>query len=242
RDGKWQFLIANVATIPQYRRQGIARKLTQTALKYIREHNGTTAWLQVREENSDARDLYSSLGFQEIASRTTYRASKKTFNNQPPDSNIFLTNRRSSDWPSQKAWLQATYPPEIAWHLPFDTRNLEPGIWHSLMQFVQDEPVYHWSARRGERLLGVASLEINRGNTDNLWLAFPVNLEENALFALLTRVRAESLGNRPIAVNFPSGIAERCFHLAGFEKHLTLVWMNQPMHQGQTTQNSDKLA
>lgn len=241
RENHWHYLIANVATNPSYRRQGIARKLTQSALQYIHEHNGNTAWLQVREDNSGAYDLYTSLGFHEIARRTTYRAIPRNYKSTPAGSNIYLTRRRSGDWPIQKSWLQATYPPEIAWHLPFQIRTFEPGLWNSLLQFVQDEPVYQWSARRGERLLGVASLENNRGNADNLWLALPQNLEEDALFALLTQARVEGSNTRTISVNFPSGVAERCFQSAGYEKHLTLIWMNQSMNQGQYKVFTDKL-
>lgn len=231
REGGWQYLIANVATNPSYRRQGIARRLTEAALEWIHEHGGKFAWLQVREENQGAYDLYASLGFHEVARRTTYRAAPRNYKSLPAGSNIYLTRRRSTDWPSQKAWLLATYPSNIAWHLPFRINDFQPGFWNNLVQFVNDETVYQWSARRGDRLLGVASLETNKGTADSLWLAFPSNLEEDALFALLTHARLEGSGNRSITVNFPAGVAERCFQSAGYEKHMTLIWMNQPTGQ-----------
>jgi ribosomal protein S18 acetylase RimI-like enzyme len=240
RSGKWHFLIANVATNPLYRRRGIARELTQTALQYIREHNGIMTWLQVRDDNPAARKLYESLGFVEIAKRTTYRTPQKPVAIPAPSSSVYLTSRRKSDWPSQAGWLTDTYPPEIAWHLPLDIHKLEPGFFRSLMRLVNDETILHWSARRNERLLGTASLEITRGSADTLWLAFPAIPEEDALFSLLTRIRSEANGTRPITVNFPSGVAEKCFRLAGFEKHLTLVWMNNPMDQGQSVLVSEK--
>lgn len=234
RGGKWHFLIANVATNPLYRRRGIARQLTHKALQYIREHNGTITWLQVREDNPSARQLYKNLGFVEIAHRATYRTPSKHTSIPSPSTSLYLTTRRKSDWQSQAAWLRETYPPEIAWHLPLDFHKLEPGFWRGLVRLINDETVLHWCARRNERLLGVASLEVSRGSTDTLWLAFPVIPEEDALFSLLTRVRAETNGTRPITVNFPASVAEKCFRLAGFEKYLTLVWMNNPMNQGQS--------
>jgi ribosomal protein S18 acetylase RimI-like enzyme len=240
RSGKWHFLIANVATNPLYRRRGIARELTRTALQYIREHNGFITWLQVREDNPTARKLYEELGFVEIAHRTTYRTPSKPTAIPAASSSVYMTARRKSDWPTQSSWLKETYPPEIAWHLPLDIRKLQPGLWQSLMRLLNDEIMVHWCARRDERLLGIASLEKGRGNTDTLWLAFPAIPEEDALFSLLTRVRTEVNGTRAITVNFPAGVAEKCFRLAGFEKHLTLVWMNNPMSQGQTVLVSEK--
>jgi ribosomal protein S18 acetylase RimI-like enzyme len=240
RGGKWHFLIANVATNPTYRRRGIARHLTQAALQYIREHNGIVTWLQVREDNPSARKLYEDLGFVQVALRTTYRTPTKPTAIPAPSTSVYLTGRKRSDWQSQAAWLKETYPPEIAWHLPLDVQKLAPGFWRSLARLLGDETIMHWCVRRNERLLGVASLEIGRGNTDTLWLAFPAVPEEDALFSLLTRIRTEAPGSRTITVNFPSGIAEKCFRLAGFEKYLTLVWMNNPMNQGQSVLISEK--
>ncbi|MEI8132182.1 MAG: N-acetyltransferase [Leptolinea sp.] len=234
RAGKWHFLIANVATNPLFRRRGIAREMTRCALQYIHEHNGVTTWLQVRDDNPAASQLYESLGFVEIARRTTYRTSVKPAAIPAPSSSVYLTSRRNSDWPSQAAWLKETYPPEIAWHIPLNIHKLEPGFWRSLMRLLGDETVLHWCARRKERLLGTASLETGSGSTDTLWLAFPTIPEEDALFSLLTRVRSEAIAPRAIIVNFPCGVAEKCFRLAGFEKHMTLVWMNNPMNQGQS--------
>jgi ribosomal protein S18 acetylase RimI-like enzyme len=235
RGGKWHFLIANVATNPMYRLRGIAREMTQAALKYIREHNGVVTWLQVREDNPAARHLYETLGFKEIAHRTTYRSPVKAEVIPPASDTVILTSRRKSDWPIQNAWLKSIYPPEIAWHLPLDLHRLEPGFLRGLLRILNDETVNHWCVRRGDRLLGTASLETGRGNCDTLWLGVPAIPEEDALFTLLTRVRAETNGRRAVTVNFPSGVAEKCFRLAGFEKHLTLVWMNNHMNQGQKT-------
>ena len=51
RRGHVVYLIANVAVHPDYRRRGIARQLTQTALDYLRQRGVSSAWLQVRDDN-----------------------------------------------------------------------------------------------------------------------------------------------------------------------------------------------
>jgi ribosomal protein S18 acetylase RimI-like enzyme len=64
-DNGW--VIANVGVLPEYRRQGIARRLMQAALEWVEQRNGF-ATLQVDADNDAARALYESLGF------TTQRA------------------------------------------------------------------------------------------------------------------------------------------------------------------------
>jgi GNAT superfamily N-acetyltransferase len=53
--------ILNVYTDPQYRRQGLARRLTETAIEWCGTHGIATAILHASEEG---RDLYRSLGFE----------------------------------------------------------------------------------------------------------------------------------------------------------------------------------
>lgn len=60
--------VTNVATLPEYRRQGIARALLCEALKNEMEF----LTLEVRESNAAAINLYSSLGFTEVGKRPKF--------------------------------------------------------------------------------------------------------------------------------------------------------------------------
>lgn len=53
--------ILNVYTHPDFRRQGLARRLTQTAVNWCREHGVRTVILHASDEG---RDLYRALGFE----------------------------------------------------------------------------------------------------------------------------------------------------------------------------------
>jgi GNAT superfamily N-acetyltransferase len=53
--------ILNVYTDPGYRRQGLARRLTETAIDWCRAHGIATVILHASDQG---RDLYRSLGFQ----------------------------------------------------------------------------------------------------------------------------------------------------------------------------------
>jgi ribosomal protein S18 acetylase RimI-like enzyme len=55
-----------VATTAMHRRQGHARRLVLSALKWAWQQGATQAWLQVEADNLAALALYESIGFREI--------------------------------------------------------------------------------------------------------------------------------------------------------------------------------
>lgn len=60
--------ILNLAVDPAYRRRGVASTLLRSVLRAP----STRFYLEVRESNSPARQLYEKLGFIEVARRTGY--------------------------------------------------------------------------------------------------------------------------------------------------------------------------
>jgi len=52
--------IFNLFTVPEFRRQGIAKRIVQTILKWIKEAGITIVTLHA---TNDAKNLYESLGF-----------------------------------------------------------------------------------------------------------------------------------------------------------------------------------
>lgn len=68
RVGDQEREILNVAVHPDFRRLGIASELLQTE---IRDHTGVH-FLEVRESNAAARQLYTRLGFQVVGTRPQY--------------------------------------------------------------------------------------------------------------------------------------------------------------------------
>jgi len=68
------YLVANIAVHTDFRRRGIARALTEQAMKHAHEKKADAIWLHVRDDNLGAVDLYTRLGFAERARRTTWQA------------------------------------------------------------------------------------------------------------------------------------------------------------------------
>src|SRR5512147_608089 len=102
--GKRVFLIANVATHPDYRRRGIGRALTECVMKQARNKRASAIWLHVRDDNPGAIKLYEELGFREVARRTTWTAAPDSFYPKP-ESDIQIVARHSHFWSRQQEWL-----------------------------------------------------------------------------------------------------------------------------------------
>ena len=64
--------VATLAVHPDFRRQGIARRLLETLLTAAREAGARLATLEVRAGNLPAQALYRRYGFQEVGRRPKY--------------------------------------------------------------------------------------------------------------------------------------------------------------------------
>mgnify|MGYP001074515160 CR=1 FL=1 len=72
-------LIANVAVHPEYRRRGIARQLTTTALDYLKRQGKPATWLHVRSDNPNAIHLYETLVFVTLQSSFSHELPRSVF-------------------------------------------------------------------------------------------------------------------------------------------------------------------
>ena len=64
--------IATIATHPDYRRQGIGRKLLSYALSRALEEGAQSSFLEVRESNLAAQEMYRQFGYQATGRRKRY--------------------------------------------------------------------------------------------------------------------------------------------------------------------------
>ncbi len=78
--------IFRVATLPNYRRSGIARLVLREFLSLATSRSCTDFFIEVRESNSPARALYSSFGFCEVGVRKNYYS-------QPKENAVLLSGR-----------------------------------------------------------------------------------------------------------------------------------------------------
>lgn len=64
--------IATIATHPDYRRKGIGKQLLSHALRHLMDEGARSSFLEVRESNYAAQDLYRKFGYEETGRRRRY--------------------------------------------------------------------------------------------------------------------------------------------------------------------------
>ncbi len=228
------YLIANVAVHPDFRRKGIASRMTSVALEHARQRGAQSVWLHVRQENEGAVRLYRLAGFVEQARRSTWHL-------EPPGSGeavapgilpgvahpeVRVQERRSPDWRYQRQWLVDRYPKTLSWHLSLKLNALRPDLWGFFHRFMNDLQVRQWSAYRGKQLVGVLAWQAMPSYADSLWLAAPSQSEDLAARCLLEHIRRHMVQRRPLALDYPAGRATQAIQDAGFHLHQTLIWMS----------------
>jgi ribosomal protein S18 acetylase RimI-like enzyme len=223
--GKRIYLIANVATHPDYRRRGIGRALTERVMKQARDKRAASIWLHVRDDNPGAIELYQELGFQEITRRTTWQASPE-HRLISHDTTIKIVPRHPRFWPLQQEWLQRLYPGELSWYQSWNIHSLRPGIWNWIYLLFIDFNVKQWAAVRNDELLATLTWMPQGGRSESLFAGTGSSqVSGEALAALLIHARRMITYPPYLTLDYPAGEMVEAIQSAGFHPRRTLLWM-----------------
>lgn len=227
KEGHYHNLIANVAVLPEFRRRGIAEKLTRTALRYSQQNGNLPVWLQVRDDNQAAETLYRKLGFTERTRRATWHFHSD--HAHPPLETLpeGMSIRPSwwKDWRDQQALLLTLNPPEINWNLQVDFNNFKPGFLSHIVGYLPGDTNRSWCLYEGNSLMGIIAWEAARTWADNLWVGCQPEQVDITLHYLLPHALNAMLRHRPQSVNIASSLGVDIFQKIGFNLHYTLIWM-----------------
>lgn len=223
-----EWLIANVAVHPEYRRRGIARALTRAALAFARAEGGHTAILQVDDDNAAAIDLYRGLGFSRVTTRAVWSRSPGPV----PAHALTGYDVRPSlgrEWRDRYGLAQAVMPEGLTWNQPLRSSDFRPALTERASRFLTGQSREEWVVRRGDRtLIGGLTILTNDGGADTLTLLVHPEHRGSLERALLIRA-LRRLGRRPWPARFeyPAGLpaSEAVFAELGFRAHRTLAWM-----------------
>lgn len=222
--GKRIYLIANVATHPDYRRRGIGRALTERVMQQARAKNASAIWLHVRDDNPGAIKLYESLGFQEIARRTTWQATPDRSLSMPR-SDIQVIARQPRFWPLQLDWLRRIYPEALNWYHSWNFNALQPGLWNWFYLLFVDFNVKQWAAVCNNELVATLTWMPQGGRSESLYGATGEGSDGGALTQLLIHARRSLSNQSSISLDYPAGEMTDAIRAAGFHARRTLLWM-----------------
>ena len=228
--GKRIYLIANVATHPDYRRRGIGRALTERVMKQARDKRASEIWLHVRDDNPGAIALYEELGFQEIARRTTWQAGPDSRLSYP-ETGISIVPRHPRFWPLQQEWLQRLYPDNLSWYQSWKPNALRPGLRNWMYLLFVDFNVKQWAAVGQDELLATLTWMPQGGRAESLYaatgpaLAGPPGGNAEALVYLLIYARRTLTYHPQLTLEYPADEMSDAISAAGFKPRRTLLWM-----------------
>jgi len=231
------YLIANVATHPDYRRRGIGRALTERVIKQARDRKASAIWLHVRDDNPGAIKLYQELGFQEIARRTTWQADPDS-RLSPFKTDIQIVPRQPRFWPVQQEWLRRLYPEALNWYLSWNINTFRPGLWNWLYLLFVDFNIKQWAAVRNVELLATFTWLPQGSRSESLYAATGTALsgvaprrhedeapQSEALTSLLVHARRMITYYSQLTLEYPAGEMTNAISAAGFKPRRTLLWM-----------------
>lgn len=228
------WIIANVATHPDYRGRGIARQLIDASLRMIEDRGGRHAVLQVDADNSVAQRLYERAGFVAERAWTTWRRSSTgRIPATAPLSSAYITRRRRADWRAEYALAERVRPAAqggVGWLRPLH-RSLfhkslfaQIGDWISLRSFER-LAVYD---NMQNQLLAVLWIE-NAFAASSVQLTLMVEPDYAGWYdeALLNLAVRRYGFRQPITVEHPADehVTGSVLQLANFRPQRTLVHM-----------------
>ncbi len=222
--GKRIYLIANVATHPDYRRHGIGRALTERVMQQARAKNASAIWLHVRDDNPGAIQLYEGLGFQEVTRRTTWRATPDR-SLSTPQTDVQIVARQPRFWPFQLDWLRRIYPEALNWYHSWNFNALQPGLWNWFYMLLIDFNIKQWAAVCNNELAATLTWMPQGGRSESLYAATGEGSNGEALTQLLLHARRALSHQSSLSLDYPAGEMTNAIRAAGFHPRRTLLWM-----------------
>jgi predicted N-acetyltransferase YhbS len=120
-----RWVLANVAVLAAYRRQGIASRLVQSTIDLARQIGARKVVLQVRRGQLGARKLYDSLGFRSYGTRSSWARPPYLARPSAP-TGYPIRMRELDDWRAQWALANRVHPEGLIWPYPLTIGTFRP--------------------------------------------------------------------------------------------------------------------
>jgi ribosomal protein S18 acetylase RimI-like enzyme len=162
--GNRHWVISNVAVLPAYRRQGIARALMDASLEHARVRGASRVSLQVRHDNTGAHRLYESLGFRTVDTNSELYAESVRRSELPvPESeDVLITAPDPGRWYEAYEVARAaipTYVQQLRPLRPAAFRQRQRAWWERIADGLLGSGRERWWALYEGRTVGLLTIE-----------------------------------------------------------------------------------
>ncbi|MBN1583133.1 MAG: GNAT family N-acetyltransferase [Anaerolineae bacterium] len=161
-----RWLIANVATHPDYRRRGLARQLVARAMEHARSLGAEICTLDVHATATPAYNLYRSLGFVHYDSQTAFKLERIPDIKASPLPGYRLRTMKLGEWRLRYELALRETPPEVQGFLPVSEADFRilpiEHVTNILAQCIQQVNVRRWAIESDGELAGTVSLAAYR--------------------------------------------------------------------------------
>ena len=228
------YLIANVATYPEYEGQGIAKALTEHALNYLKSRNIQNVYLQVRDNNPAAIHIYKSFGFEEFSRRSTWFKMPQRNNYELSETFEYqIEEPKWKDWQSIKIMFQKNYPRNVQWHLPIQIPLIRSDFIGYLNRSFYDIEFKQWALYKkseNHSVIGSVAWQSSKNMTNYIWIASELE-NETIVFKNLIPFLENKINRKKITLDYPINRGNNILTSLGFTHKQNLIWMNwAPYH------------
>ena len=221
------WLIANVAVHPDYRRRGIARKLVNMTLNRIKNQGARRVILQVDDGNVDAINLYQQLGFNTFVIRNLWKGSNKVdFADSSLASHMTLRPALYSDWAFEYKFLQQNSPEGITWTAPLQIEQLRPSFWRDISVVMSGNKEKRWILFDDDTKIGWLYILTGTNNTVQVrWIVssdYGIDVDHKLFCYALNELTTNKWD---VLIEHPDGEINQLMRGKGFKQTRTLQWM-----------------
>ncbi|MCO5185141.1 MAG: GNAT family N-acetyltransferase [Anaerolineae bacterium] len=182
-------IIANVAVHPDYRRQGIAFRLMNATLAYLRQQGVSMVMLQVDVSNTGARRLYEQFGFDWIGATQLWRATSSQWETVRDDSGVVIRPIKRGE--HQQAYTVDTncFARELNWPEPLQPNHYKHSWWQRISNLLNGKQFEAWVIPDAhDRPLAVGSISGEWGRPYHLAVRVPEVWREEMTRPLLAKL------------------------------------------------------